>query len=128
MAFKTDENVPRFVTTRLRAAGLDVLSVAEQQLEGAPDSQLAAVCRDEGRVLITLDLDFSDIRQYPPGSGPGMVVLRPRTQDRDDIAHAVALLVSALANDDVDGSLWIVEQTRIRVRDAGTADGLQSSD
>ena len=37
-------------------------------------------CRTEGRILITLDLDFSDIRAYPPGTYPGIWVLRPPKQ------------------------------------------------
>jgi len=119
MRAKTDENLPRFVAERLQAAGHDVLSVADQQLGGATDTRLATVCHDEGRILVTLDLDFADIRQYPPGSGPGLVVMRPKSQDRADIETAVALLVGALERESVGGSLWIVEQARIRVRDPG---------
>ena len=33
---------------------------------GADDSTLAHVCHRETRVLITLDVGFGDIRQYPP--------------------------------------------------------------
>lgn len=35
------------------------------------------MCVKEGRILLTLDLDFADIRVYPPQALPGLVVLRP---------------------------------------------------
>jgi hypothetical protein len=44
-------------------------------------------------VLVTFDLDFSDIRLYPPSSHSGIWVLRPQTQS---IANALALLRGTL--------------------------------
>jgi predicted nuclease of predicted toxin-antitoxin system len=70
MKFKTDENLPSEVVDHLRLAGFDAMTVVERRLSGAPDARVAAVCHDEGRVLVTLDLDFADIRAHPPGTGP----------------------------------------------------------
>ncbi len=120
MKFKIDENVPPFVAGLLRADGHDALTVAEQSLSGAVDERLATICSQEGRVLVTLDLDFSDIRQYAPGSGPGFVVLRPKRNDRADIEQTVNMLLVGLAKDEVSGNLWIVRHTSIRVRDRGS--------
>lgn len=64
MRFKTDENLPEELAEILRAAGWDALSVIEQQLGGKIDPQIAAICRNESRVLVTLDLGFGDIRTY----------------------------------------------------------------
>ncbi len=119
MCFKTDENLPQLVTRRLRSHDLDVVSSAEQRLDGASDARFADVCRAERRVPSTLDLDFADIRRYPPGAGPGIVLLRPRSQARVDTAHVTELLARTLANDAVDGALCIVEHRRFRVRDTG---------
>jgi len=44
-------------------------------LTGHPDSDIAAVCLQELRAIVTLDLDFGDIRGYPPADYPGIVVL-----------------------------------------------------
>ena len=57
------------------------------------DAQVLDVCRSEGRVLITFDLDFADIHAYPPASHAGIWVLRPRTQS---IENTVTLLREAL--------------------------------
>jgi hypothetical protein len=46
--------------------GWDCLTVADQGFAGHPDSDIAEVCQTEGRILVTLDVGFADIRSYPP--------------------------------------------------------------
>ena len=86
MRFKTDENLPLEAAQLLRRAGHDAITILDQQMGGDPDENVASACRREDRVLITLDLDFADLRTYPPESHPGVVVLRLRRQDK---VHAV---------------------------------------
>ena len=66
MRFKADENLPVEAAEVLRGSGHDAQTVLEQQLGGTADSGLAVLCQREGRALVTLDLDFADIRAYPP--------------------------------------------------------------
>lgn len=117
MKFKTDENLREDVAERLRAAGYDAISIVEQRMSGAPDEDVARVCREEGRVLVTLDMDFADIRAYPPGSGPGVIVLRPRSQSRLDVLSLLERVIPAMAEEPVDGALWLVDERRIRIRE-----------
>lgn len=46
----------------LTAAGHDAMTVYQQSLDGAPDQGIVDVCNEEGRILVTADLDLSDIR------------------------------------------------------------------
>jgi hypothetical protein len=69
MGFKIDENLPREVADNLRAFNHDAMTVADQGLKGGPDSEISKVCRNEGRVLVTLDLDFADTRTYRMATG-----------------------------------------------------------
>ena len=66
MKFKLDENMPIEAADLLRNAAYDAETVDDEQLAGHIDPVIAQVCKQEGRILITLDLDFSDIRHYPP--------------------------------------------------------------
>jgi predicted nuclease of predicted toxin-antitoxin system len=66
MNFKIDENLPSEFVDLLAAAGHLSDTVVQENLAGADDAVVIAVCREENRILITLDLDFSDIRRYPP--------------------------------------------------------------
>ncbi|HVS69690.1 MAG TPA: DUF5615 family PIN-like protein [Phycisphaerae bacterium] len=60
MKLKLDENLGTRCQELLRAAGHDVMTVADQQMTSVSDSVLIAACATEGRALVTLDLDFSN--------------------------------------------------------------------
>jgi predicted nuclease of predicted toxin-antitoxin system len=80
MQFKIDENLHSDAANLLRQHGHDALTVHEQGLRGEADVDIASVCRQEERAIVTLDLDFSDIREYPPEEYYGIVVLRLNTR------------------------------------------------
>lgn len=82
MKFKVDENLPSEHAEMLRAAGHDATTVAEQKLTGAEDAALMQRCWSEGRILVTLDMDFANVRAYPPETHPGILVFRSKTQDK----------------------------------------------
>jgi predicted nuclease of predicted toxin-antitoxin system len=73
---KLDENLPASLGDLFVPYGHDVDTVIAEDLVGHPDSDLAAAALAEGRLLITLDKGFGDIRAYPPGTHPGILVLR----------------------------------------------------
>ncbi len=77
MKFKVDENIPAAVYRAIASAGHDVANVFDENLQGAPDPEIAEACREEGRSIVTLDLGFGDINVYPPSEYAGIVVLRP---------------------------------------------------
>jgi predicted nuclease of predicted toxin-antitoxin system len=85
VTFKIDENLPVETAALLRAAGQDAKTVHDEKLTGADDAVLAARVRSEWRVLVTLDLGFSDIRAYPPLDYPGIIVLRSKRQDKPTV-------------------------------------------
>lgn len=120
LRLKLDENVPVDAAELVRAAGCDCHTVYDEALAGAPDLDVAAACSREDRVLVTMDLDFSDVRAYPPGTHPGIVVLRPRTPDRDSILGLLRRVLPLLLSQAITGSLWIVDGERVRIRAAAT--------
>ncbi len=74
-------------------------------------------CIAEDRILVTLDLDFSDIRAYPPGSYPGIWILRPPKQTFQAIAELVRAGLRLTTIERVRGQLWVIDETRVRIRD-----------
>lgn len=117
MRFKLDENLPLDAVLLLREAGHDAVSVLEQDLGGEPDDQIAAVCREERRALVTLDLDFANIRAYPPREGAGIIVIRLAHQDRSSVLQSFRFLLGFLRSNEPQQCLWIVEETRVRIRE-----------
>jgi len=75
MKVKPDENLGLLGKSLLEGDGHDVMTIAEQQMSGAEDERIYEHCRDEGRVLVTLDHDFGQTIRFPPDATPGIVVL-----------------------------------------------------
>ncbi len=117
MRFKIDENLPIEVACVLRDAAHDAMTIGDQRMSGEPDPRIAAVCRDEDRAILTLDLDFSDIRTYPPSDYPGIVVLRPSTQSKGDVLALVVQLLPLLNIERLIGNLWILQRGGLRIRE-----------
>jgi predicted nuclease of predicted toxin-antitoxin system len=116
--FKLDENLPELVSETLKALGHHAHTVADEQLAGAADEAVLQACVVESRILITLDLDFSDIRAYPPGSYPGIWVLRPQKQTFQALLALVNAGLRMTEVERVDGQLWVIDEKRIRIRDS----------
>ena len=73
-------------------------------------------CKSEGRIFVTLDLDFADIRTYPPDEHPRIIVLRPARQDKLHVLDVFRRTLKAVGHEPLEGRLWIVEEKRIRIR------------
>ena len=116
MRFKLDENLPVHAAEVLRAAGHDAVNLLDQVAAGAEDAAVAQLVQREGRVLVTLDLDFADIRAYEPGKYRGIVVLRPRRASAGEVVGLLTRLTEAVDRELLDGRLWIVDEHRIRIR------------
>jgi predicted nuclease of predicted toxin-antitoxin system len=118
MRAKLDENLPVEAAELLRTAGWECDSVYDEGLAGADDPDVAAACQAGARVLFTLDLDFADIRAYPPSEYVGIVVLRPTGPSRRRVLQLVSRVLPVLSAEWMEHRLWIVEPARVRVRGA----------
>ena len=78
MKVKLDENIPVRLAGELTNLGHDVDTVASEGLKGRPDGDVWSASRREERFLISQDLDFSDVRQFKPGTHPGLLLVRLR--------------------------------------------------
>lgn len=116
MRAKLDESMPTEAAGILRSAGWECDTVHDEGLSGEQDSRIAEVCRAEARVLFTIDLDFADIRAYPPRDYVGIVVLRPIRPSRDLTLTLLTQALTTLASEWLEHRLWIVEPGRVRVR------------
>ena len=115
MKVKLNENLGNRAIELFREAGHDTATVFEQHLGGTSDEDLVSVCHAEGRVLVTLDLDFSNVLRFPPRRYAGIVVLRlSYPVELETIRQRVRVLLRASESEDLSGRLWIVEQDRIR--------------
>lgn len=120
MKFKLDENIGDIGKVLLIAAGHEVTTVLEQGANGWNDMLIYELCRDEGRVLVTLDRDFGQTLRFPPEKTCGIVVLAcPGRQSSATISARIKELIETLKSLRIDGALWIVEPGRLRIHERG---------
>ncbi len=77
MKIKLDENLPLQLATSLENLAHDVHTTYSEILTGRDDREIWGAAQAESRFLITQELDFSDIRQFAPGSHAGVLLVRP---------------------------------------------------
>jgi predicted nuclease of predicted toxin-antitoxin system len=114
--FKIDENLPVETAEILKKSGFSADTVADEDLSGSDDEAVASRSRSEGRILVTLDLDFANIQAYPPGTHSEIIVFRLKRQDKATLLAYVRRLAAALPHRSPAGELWIVGGNRIRFR------------
>ena len=117
MRIKLDENVDARLAMLLKKAGHDTNTVQEQNLRGTEDKALYDICKVDDRILVSLDLDFSNVLRFPPEGTPGVVVLRGPNHLFPTMRILVETLIDALARESPAGRLWIVEPGRLRIHE-----------
>lgn len=115
MKIKLDENLPASLATILTRLRHDVHTVAQEHLSGSSDLGLWEAAQRDQRFLITQDLDFSDLRQFTPGTHHGIWLVRLRTPDRQSLIQRVGEVFTC---EDVNG--WhrcfvVVTDRKLRV-------------
>ena len=114
MRFKVDENLPFEAALLLRVEGYAARTVTEQRARGASDSEIAAMCSEQGESLVTLDLDFADSHTYPPEQYPRFVVLRPDVQSEGHVLDLLRASLKTLRELSLEQHLTIVDSRSIR--------------
>ncbi|MBI4772359.1 MAG: DUF5615 family PIN-like protein, partial [Chloroflexi bacterium] len=67
LRFFLDHNMSPETTRFLRdELGFDATDTREQGLQSASDFEIAACAARQGRIILTFDADFGDIRGFPP--------------------------------------------------------------
>jgi predicted nuclease of predicted toxin-antitoxin system len=71
-----DECVYQATSDFVRGLGCDLITIQDANLAGAKDKAVIELATDLERVLLTRDLDFSNVLIYPPGHYLGIIVLK----------------------------------------------------
>ena len=116
MKVKLDENVTTAAVMLLADHGHDVDTVPSERLTGAADAVVMEACRSDGRMLVTFDVGFGDVRAYPPGSHHGIVLIRITDQRPDNTLDVLRRFLAQHSLDDLAGTLVVVSDTRVRIR------------
>lgn len=116
MRIKLDENLGRPHVALLKRHGCEADRVFDQGLSGIEDAELWVRVKRDGQFLITLDLGFSDVRRYAPGTHPGILLLRPRRKGRNAVSHVLRRVLTERRVETLAGCLAVADESRTRVR------------
>jgi predicted nuclease of predicted toxin-antitoxin system len=108
MKIKLDENLPADIVELIASYHHDVDTVEGESLVGLPDEAVFRAAIDEGRILFTQDLDFSDIRKFQPGTHPGLVLIRMRDPSRRRIIERLRQILKSESIDAWAGCFVVI--------------------
>lgn len=117
MKFTVDENLPLNLADLLRQAGHEVIALPGHHEAGERDALLIRSCQQDESILVTLDVDFADIRSYPPSDYPGIIVFRVNRLDRPYLLYLFERAMALLSQEPIKNRLWIIEETQVRIRE-----------
>jgi predicted nuclease of predicted toxin-antitoxin system len=113
-----DQNIPpvECESVRKRKPHWEVRHVNHVGLQGATDDTIFQWAQRDLSIIFTFDEDFADARMYPVGSHAGVVRLRVWPTTIENTETALARLFDSVGEEDLHGSLVIIDEAKIRVR------------
>ena len=115
MKFLLDMPVSQRTAVWLRAEGHDALHVRDIGLARAADAHILQRAAQEGRVVITMDLDFPHLLSSLSAEGPGVILIRLRRPSPNAIQEGLAVLFRTYAPVSLTGAIAVLEEARIRL-------------
>lgn len=116
MKVKLDENLPQRLCAVLQAGGHQSDTVRDEGLTGRADADVWQAAQESGALLITQDLDFSDLGRFLPGSHSGIVLVRLKEPGREALYQRLRLVVETEGLEEWQGCHVVVSDRKIRVR------------
>jgi len=113
---KLDENMPATLAAILTAYGHDTDTVHEEGLTGKSDHDVWQETQRAGRFLITQDLDFSDLRQFQPGSHYGLLLVRLPNPSRQSLIEHIGSAFKTEAIETWQRCFVVLTDRKIRIR------------
>ena len=117
MKFLLDQNQSPLLADLLNDAGHDAIHTRDIELSRAPDSEVLARAKLDGRVLVSADTDFGELLARSGDDAPSVLLLRRhdrrRAQALDDLINAN---LDTIADDLQIGAIVVFDGDRIRIR------------
>lgn len=100
----------------LAQKGWDIFRVSKKLPATAPDELVLKLAGDEGRVIVTQDLDFSNLIATSGKSSPSLITLRLSVSDPDTVSRKLLTAVPQYHAMLEKGCILIIEDHTSRSR------------
>lgn len=115
MKFLADMGISLKTVTFLNSPGYDAVHLHNQSLERLPDPDILEKARREERVLLTLDLDFSELVAVSKAKLPSVIIFRLHNMHPDRVNSYLREIITQHHNILEQGAIVSVTEGQIRV-------------
>jgi len=101
---------------RIMRHGHDAVHAAELDLSRAPDVEILARAKREGRTIVTADLDYSRLLALARTTDPSLILFRDGDWNEADVITRMGEVLRALTPAEIAQSIVVVDRDRVRRR------------
>ena len=116
LRFLVDMNLSPRIVNDLRQQGWDILRVSQVLPMDAEDSEILKFARQQNRVIITQDLDFSTLLALGGYEKPSLITFRLSVPDPETITRKLLELLPHIEEGLLEGCAVVIDDRRVRVR------------
>ena len=116
MRFLADMGVSVRTVVWLRDQGHDAVHLRDEGLQRLPDEGILAKAASEGRILLTMDLDFGYLLAVSHGTVPSVILFRLDDERPTNINRRLADALACCKDELASGAIVSVSETGIRAR------------
>jgi len=100
----------------LRDQGYDAVHATELGLHRAPDIDIMARAKQEGRTIVTADLDYPRLLALARTTDPSVILFREGDWSEADVIARMGEILRVLTEADIAQSIIVVDRDRVRRR------------
>lgn len=116
MRFLADMGISMCTVVWLRSSRHDAVHLGEENLQRSDDEEVLAKARTEGRILLTMDLDFGYLLAVSREQVPSVVLFRLENESSEVVNRCLIEVIRECVNDLEAGAIVSVSEEVIRVR------------
>ena len=116
MKFLIDVPLSPALAAWLRGLGHDAVHAVELGLNRAPDVDIMARAKQEGRTVVTADFDYPRLLALARATDPSLILFREGDWSEADVITRMGDILRALTAAEITQSIVVVERDRLRRR------------
>lgn len=115
-SFLADMDISPRTVEALCQRGWDIVRVSHFLLVNARDAEILQLARQQGRVMVTQDLDFSALLALGGHDRPSLITLRLYASDPETVTRRLLDVVPRVETELQEGCAVTIEDATFRIR------------
>lgn len=116
MKFLVDMPLSPSLAAWLREQKHDAVHAIELKLDRVPDIEILAYAKREGRIVVTVDLDYPRLLVLAQDTSPGLILFRDGDWSDIGVVARMREILPLLTSGDIEHAIIVVERDRLRRR------------